>query len=87
MNIELEDKLYELEMACNRYSETDPLADWVMFAIDRYITTGRATPAFVKAFISFPQDRMQELIATCLNGDRSDAGIMKAAKKIIMKVA
>lgn len=87
MNIELEDKLYELQRACNRYRETDPLADWVLYAIDRHITTGRATPAFVKAFIAFPVADLPELIAACLNGDKSDDGIMKTAKRIILKAA
>lgn len=87
MNIELEDKLYELQRACNRYRETDPLADWVLYAVDRHISTGRATPAFIKAFIAFPNEQLPELIAESLNGDRSDNGIIAKVKRIIREAA
>lgn len=83
MSYELDEKLFELQVACNRYKVVDQLADWVLFAIASYIHTGRATAAFIRAFINFPADRFQELIRKCLNGDRSDIGIMKTAKRII----
>ena len=83
MNYKVDEKLFELQMACKRYSVTDPLADWVLFAISRYIDTGRATTAFLKAFLRFPNDRLQELIRKSLNGDRSDDGIMKTVKRVI----
>lgn len=86
MNQELDDKLYELQRACNRYKETDPLADWVLFAISRHIMTGRATPAFEKAFMTYPGDKFEAMIRACLNGDKSDNGIMKTAKRMIINV-
>ena len=33
---QIDDKLWELQKACNRYKETDPLADWVLFAVYSY---------------------------------------------------
>lgn len=87
MNYELDEKLYELQRACNRYRETDPLADWVLYAIDRHISTGRATPAFIKAFIAYPTEDFPELIAESLNGDRSDNGIIAKVKRIIREEA
>ena len=87
MYTELDDKLFELQRACNRYRDTDPLADWVLYAIDRHISTGRATPAFIKAFIAYPTEDFPELIAKSLNGDRSDDGIIRAVKRIIREEA
>lgn len=79
----IDDKLWELQKACNRYKETDRLADFVLFAVNRYITTGRATRQFEHDFVNFPNDRLEELIGRCLNGDRSDDGIIKTVKRII----
>ena len=87
MNHELDDKLWELQQACNRYKEIDPLADWVLFALNRHFATDRATAAFTKAFINFPAERFTELIRACLNGDKSDDGIMKTVKRIIREAA
>lgn len=87
MNYELDEKLFELQRACNRYKEVDPLADWVLYAVDRHISTGRATPAFIKAFIAYPNDQLTELIVKSLNGDRSDNGIIEKVKRIIREAA
>jgi hypothetical protein len=87
MGYELENKLFELQMVCNRYKAVDQLADWVLYAITSYIHTGRATVAFIRAFNNFPTDRFQDLIRKCLNGDRSDIGIIKTAKRMIMEEA
>jgi len=84
MNTELDDKLYELQKACRRHS--DPLADWVLFAISRHINTGRATPAFIRGFIAVSEKDFPDMITRCLNGDRSDNGIMKTAKKYIREI-
>ena len=86
MNLELDDKLYELQQACNRYAAIDPLADWVLFAVTRHVNTGRATPGFIKAFLAFPKENFPGLIAKALNGDKSDDGIMKTVKRIIREV-
>ena len=83
MTIKLDDKLYELQKSCNRYKAVDPLADWVLFAVVRHINTGRATKSFIDSFLAFPSDQFADLIKKCLNGDRSDDGIIKAVKRII----
>ena len=87
MNHELDEKLWQLQQACNRYKETDPLADLVLFSVSRHFTTDRATAAFTRAFIDFPEERFTELIKACLNGDKSDNGIMKTVKRIIREAA
>ena len=73
-----EEKLFELQMACNR--SNDPLANWVLYAVQRHIYTGRATRAFLKAFDAYPVEKWGNMISACLNGDRSDDGIMKTMK-------
>lgn len=82
---EIDDKLYELQKACIRYSCIDCLANFVLFAVSRYIMTGRSTRKFEYDFVSYPNDKLEELIKKCLNGDRSDDGIIKTMKKIISK--
>ena len=82
---QIDDKLWKLQKTCNKYKEVDPLSDYVLFAISRYIYTGRATRQFELNFVNFPDDRMEDLIIKCLNGDKSDNGIIQTAKKIICK--
>ena len=79
----IDSKLYELQKACNRYSETDCLAKWVLYAIHRHIDTNRATKQFEEDFINYPAEKFEYLIKKCLNGDRSDDGIIKTAKRIL----
>lgn len=80
---QIDDKLWELQKACNRYKQTDCLADWVLFAVSRYIYTGRATRQFESDFVNFPNESLEALIKKCLNGDKSNDGIIKTVKKII----
>ena len=80
---EIEDKLFELQKACNIYKEIDCLADWVLFAINRHIMTNRATKQFEYDFVSYPSNKLEYLIRQCLNGDKSNDGIIKTVKKII----
>jgi len=85
MTLELDSKLFELQKACAVYKATDPLADWVLFAVTRYITTGRATRDFERMFLAYPDDLWTEMIKACLNGDRSDSGIMRTMKARLRK--
>ena len=79
----IDNKLYELQKACNRYSETDCLSKWVLYAIHRHIDTNRATKQFEEDFINYPAEKFEHLIKKCLNGDRSNDGIIKTAKRIL----
>lgn len=80
---QIDDKLFELQKACNEYKETDCLADWVLFAINKHIITNRATRQFEYNFVNYPSDKLEYLIKQCLNGDRSHDGIIQTVKKII----
>lgn len=80
---QIEDQLWELQKACNRYKAVDPLADWVLFAVSRYISTGRATRKFEEDFVNYPTDKLEEVIRKCLNGDKSDDGILKTFKRVV----
>lgn len=81
--ITIDDKLWKLQLACNKYKETDCLADWVLYAFTWYINTGRATRQFERGFVNFPDDKLEYLIQRCLNGDRTDSGIIATAKIIL----
>lgn len=80
---QIDNQLWELQKACSRYKETDPLADWVLFAVTRYINTGRATKQFEMDFVHYPIDKLGILIKKCLAGDRSDDGIIKTFRRLI----
>ena len=79
----VDDKLWELQLACHRYKKTDCLADWVLYAFNWYIDTDRATRQFVENFVKFPDNKLEHLIRQCLNGDRSNSGIIATAKRIL----
>lgn len=78
----IEDQLYELQKACNRYKSIDCLADWVLFAVQRYIVSNKATRQFEIDFVNFPVEKLEDLIKACLNGDRSDDGILRTCRKV-----
>lgn len=80
---QIEDKLWELQKACNRYKDIDCLASWVLYAVTRHIISGRATRKFEYDFVNYPNNKLEELIKKCLNGDRSHDGIIKTVKRII----
>lgn len=82
---QIDDKLWELQKICNRYKETDCLADFVLYAISRHIATGRATRQFEYDFVNYPDDKLLRLVKICLNGDRSDEGIIKTVKRVISR--
>lgn len=59
---QIDDKLWELQKMCNKYKETDCLADFVLFAVSRWIITGRATRQFEMDFINYPVEKFEGLI-------------------------
>lgn len=79
----IDNQLWELQKACNRYAAVDPLAPWVLNAVTRYIVTDRATKQFLHDFCAYPVADLEELIRKALNGDRSDDGILKSVKREI----
>lgn len=81
--VALDDKLFELQKACNRYAEVDPLAHWVLYAMTRHINTNRATRAFEQAFLRYPNTEFESMIRKCLNGDRSHDGIISTCKRVL----
>lgn len=80
----IDNQLWELQKACNRYAAVDPLAPWVLNAVTRYIVTDRATKQFLLDFCAYPVENLEGLIRKALNGDRSDDGILKTVKREII---
>lgn len=76
----IDNQLWELQKACNRYAAVDPLAPWVLNAVTRYIVTDRATKQFLHDFCAYPVADLEELIRKALNRDRSDDGILNTVK-------
>lgn len=82
----LDTQLWELQRQCNLYKNTDCLADWVLYAISRYIVSGKATRQFENDFCNLSQEQLLKSIKHCLNGNRSDAGIIKSMKSFMRMV-
>lgn len=76
----IDDQLWRLQKICNRYKTIDPLADRILYAVYRHIMTGRATKNFERSFVKLSIDNLQDLVKECLNGDKSDDGIIKTCK-------
>ena len=72
-----------LQKQCNAYKNVDRLADWVLFAVSRYINTGRATRQFELQFVRLKESDLLEMIKYCLNRDKSDDGIIKSVKRFV----
>lgn len=78
----IDNNLWELQKAANSYKSIDPLADWVLFALSKYIYSEKSSRAFEKAFAEYNPADFPNLIKRCLNGDKSDDGIIKTCKRI-----
>lgn len=77
-----EDQLWNLKEVCHEYKNKNQLADWVLFAIERHLYTGRASVEFEKDFISLDKNQLLELIEFCLKRNKSDDGIIKSANRL-----
>ena len=82
----IEEQLWNLQRQCNVYKSTDCLADWVLFAVSRYINTGRATRQFELRFVAMSNDDLMEAIKYCLNYDKSDDSIIKSFNKFMYQI-
>ena len=80
---QIDSQLWALKNACYNCKSITPYADWVLYAVERYIGTGRATTQFVARFSAYPQDRLQDLVLASLKGDASEDGIIRKVKRII----
>lgn len=74
---------YELTKAVNRIKDDEPFAQWVLFAVARYIDTGRASGAFVEAFCTLEPFQLTEMIRRVLVGDKSDEAIIRKVKRYL----
>lgn len=82
----IEEQLWNLQRQCSIYKSTDCLADWVLFAVSRYINTGRATRQFELQFVTMSNDDLMKAIKYCLNYDKSDDGIIKGFNKFVRQI-
>lgn len=76
----ISEQLYKLSLTCDNNISSNKLSNYVFFAVDRYIRSGRASVAFCKKFINLPDENMGEMIEYCLEKSTSDDGIMEAVK-------
>lgn len=80
---QIENQLWELKKACIQYREINKIADWVLYAVERYIISGKASREFEADFVNYPAENFGDLIQTCLRGDKSDDGIIRSCKTIL----
>jgi len=82
---QIDDKLFVLQKTCMEYKEDNKFANWILYAVRRYIFTERASIEFEYKFVNYPNEKMLELIKYCLKRDMSDDGIIKSVNKVISK--
>lgn len=80
---QIDNQLRELQKTCYDCKSITPYADWVLYAVQRHIGTGRATTQFVSRFVEYPKNQLQELVVKSLKGDASDDSIIRKVKRII----
>ena len=79
MNSAIDDQLWELQKVCN--SNENQFAKWILYAISRYISTGRSTKEFDFAFCQLSKNRLETMVNRCLKHGLSDNEIMINVKK------
>ena len=84
MQDKIENNLLRLQETTNNYKVINPLADWVLFAVSRYISSRKAPKDFERAFANFDSKKFGDLVKECLRGDKSDDGIIKTCKRIML---
>ena len=82
MQNRIDDQLWNLRLSVDKNKVNEPYSDWVLFAISRYIKSGKASRIFEKAFVEYDADRFVDLIHKCLKGDKSDEGIICTCKRV-----
>lgn len=83
----IDDALYRLQMAAHRnYTTTREMCyrEWVLFAVNRYIQTGRASLDWLRAFIKTDMEKLVDYAAK-LNGG-SDDEIMRRVNRYLKKM-
>lgn len=84
MQNRIDDALWLLWGACNDAKAKNPCSMWVLFAVSRYINTGRSSRTFEKRFMSLSSADMVALVRDILKGGRlSDDDIIRAVKKTL----
>ena len=81
MNTSIDNQLWELEKICT--TNENQFAKWVLYAIARYISTGRSTKEFDKAFCQLSKNRLETMVNKCLKHGLSDNEIMDNVLKYI----
>lgn len=77
--MELDNALYDLQLAVNESSNI--FADYMLYAINRWIETDRASTHFIK---SFKTANKPKLLSYCLEGrDLSDDCIIRQARRYL----
>lgn len=79
------DQLHAVYHFAKTHKEEYRFADYVGFALDRYISTRRASNDFEQAFVALPPEKLEDLIRYCLRKGQnlSDDGIIANCKKYL----
>ena len=82
MRDKINNKLFELSIVCQR--NENKFANWVMFAVERHILSGRASVEFEKKFCNLEFENLNDLVLYCLDGDDlSYVEIIERAKEYL----
>lgn len=78
-------QLWKLHDVCRENLYKNRFSNYVLFALNHYINTGRASVAFLKRFIALQNEDLLEMVDTCLKGKATDDDIIKVAKDFVKK--
>lgn len=78
-------QLWKLHDVCRENLYKNRLSNYVLFALNHYINTGRASVAFLKRFIVLQNEDLLEMVNACLKGKATDDDIIKVAKNFVKK--
>lgn len=82
---EIDNKIWDLQKICNLYDSenNDFSGKWILYAIARYINTGRASAEWIKLFLNLTNKKIEHFVKAKINQKLSDDETIKRFNKLI----
>lgn len=81
----IDSQLWKLHDVCRENLYKNRFSNYVLFALNHYINTGRASVAFLNRFITLQNEDLLEMVNACLKGKATDDDIIKVVKNFVKK--
>ena len=85
MQNKIDNQMWELQKICHRHdADNDSYrGQWTLWAVARYIDTGRASLEWTKKFISLDESQLQKIVDKSVKGESSDDATIKRINKLL----